>query len=184
MQLQTDEQREKRACFLTAGGSISKAVWALLIVGETGLQPSSHGDRALGLIRLPRKVSRRRGLLGVVEGTREQGRSRTGLASLPHVKLAPMSALGPSGERQEHFDALVSFAGARQKRRLFRGLDFVTTKWATGDLPEECRFFFNTQLMFLKKEKDTISKQFGDDEWIRSLTEARETTSDVPEDSV
>ena len=35
---------------------------------------------------------------------REQGRSKTGIASLPHVKLAPMSAPGPTGERQEHLD--------------------------------------------------------------------------------
>ena len=56
---------------------------------------------------------------------------------------------------------------------------------ATGDLPEECRFLLNTLLMFLKKEKDPTSKQFDDDdEWIRSLTEAQEATTDVPEDSV
>ena len=54
-----------------------------------------------------------------------------------------------------------------QRRRLFRGLDILTIKWATGDLPEECRFLLNTQLMFLKKEKDPTLKQFDDDEsWI------------------
>ena len=47
----------------------------------------------------------------------------------------------------------------------------VAIKWATGDLPEECRFLLNTQLIFLKKEKDPTTKQFDDDEWIRSLTE-------------
>ena len=115
---------------------------------------------------------------------RDQCRSKTGIASLLHVKLSPMSALGPTGERQEHSDAIVSFAGARQRRRLFRGLDILTIKWSTGDLPEECRFLLNTQLMFLKKELDPTSKQFDDDEWIRSLTEAQEITADVPEDSV
>ena len=82
---------------------------------------------------------------------REQGRSKTGTASLPHVKLAPMSAPGPTGERQEHLDAVISFAGAGQRRRLFRGLDNVTIKWAVGDLAEDCRFLLYTQLMFLKK---------------------------------
>ena len=115
---------------------------------------------------------------------REQGRSKTGVVSLPHVKLAPMSAPGPTSERQEHVDAIVSFAGARQRRRLFRGPDILTIKWATGDLLEECRFLLNTQLMFLMKEKDPTSKHFDDDEWIRSLTEAQEITADVPEDSV
>ena len=53
-------------------------------------------------------------------------------------------------------------------------------------MPEECRFLLNTQLMFPKKEKekDPTSKQFDDDEWIRSLMEAQEVTADVPEDSV
>ena len=107
---------------------------------------------------------------------REQGRSRTGTASLPHVNLAPMSVPGPIGERQEHLDAIVSLVGAGQRRRLFRGLDILTITWATGDLSEECRFLLNMQKMFLKKEKDPTSKQFDDDEWIRSLTEAQEIT--------
>ena len=41
---------------------------------------------------------------------RDQGRSRTGIASLPHVKLSPMSAPGLAGE-----------AGTPGCRRLFRG---------------------------------------------------------------
>ena len=59
---------------------------------------------------------------------REQGRNKTGIASLPHVKLSPMSAPGPARERQEHLDAIVSFAGAGQRRRLFRGLDVLLPK--------------------------------------------------------
>ena len=38
-------------------------------------------------------------------------------------------------------------------QELARGLDNLKIKRATGDLPEECRFLLNTQLMFLKKEK-------------------------------
>ena len=30
---------------------------------------------------------------------------------------------------------------------------FFTIKWAMGDLPQECRFLLNRQLMFLKQEK-------------------------------
>ena len=115
---------------------------------------------------------------------REQARSKTGIASLPHVKLSPMSARGPTGGRQEHLDALVSFAGAGQRKRPFWCLDIPTIKWATGDLLEECRSLLNTQLMFLKKEKDPTTKQFENDEWIRSLAEAQEVTTDIPEDSV
>ena len=71
---------------------------------------------------------------------REQGWSKTDIASLLHVKLSPMSALGPTWERQEHLHAIVSFAGASQRRRSFRGFDILTIKWATGyafDVPEE-----------------------------------------------
>ena len=116
---------------------------------------------------------------------REQGRGKTGNASLPHVKLSPMSAPGPAGDRLEHLERhCLSFAGAGQRRRLLRGLDTLTIKWAVGDLPEECRFVLNAQLMFLKKEKNPTSKQFDDDEWIRSLAEVQEVMTDIPEDSV
>ena len=87
---------------------------------------------------------------------REQGRTRTGIASLPHVKLSPMSAPGPTGEWQEHLDAVVSFAGPSQRIRLFRELDMLTIKWATGDLPEECRFLLNTQLLFEERERPDL----------------------------
>ena len=70
-----------------------------------------------------------------------------------------MSAPGPTGERQEHLDAVVAFARAAQRRRLFPGLDILTIKWTTGDLPEECRFLLNAQLMFVKNEEDPTSKQ-------------------------
>ena len=114
---------------------------------------------------------------------REQGRSKTGIPSLLHVKLSPTGAPGPTGERREHLGAIVSFTGAGQCGRLFWELDTLTTKLATGDLPEDCRFLLNIQLMFLMKEKDPTSKQF-DDEWIRSLREAQEVTAHVLEDRV
>ena len=98
----------------------------------------------------------------------------------PHPSFAKLAI----GERQEHLDAFVSFAGAGQRRRLFPGLDILTIKWVTGDLPEECRFLLNTHLVFLKKEKDPTSKQFDGGEWIRSLAEAQEDTTDIPEDGV
>ena len=38
--------------------------------------------------------------------------------------------------------------------------------------------------MFPKKGKGPTTKQFDEDEWIRSLTEAQEVTTDIPEGSV
>ena len=171
MQPQTDEQRGKRACALLGlvGGVAAdcRRNWTTALVPRSsgiGTHPSSAecaeaARIAWGGGRYKKARS----------ATREQGRTRTGIASLPHVKLSPMSGPGPTGERQEHLDAIVSFAGARQ---------------ATGDFPEECRFLLDTQLMFLKKEKDPTSKLLDDDDWIRSLTEAQEITADVREDSV
>ena len=73
----------------------------------------------------------------------------------------------------------------RQRRRLSRGLDILTNlRGQSVILPEECRFLLNTQLMFLKKEKDPTRKLCDDEEWIRSLTEAQEITADIPEESV
>ena len=94
-----------------------------------------------------------------------------------------MSAPGPTGERQEPLDAIITFAGAGQRRRLFRVLDILTVKWATGDIPEECRFLLDMQLMFLKKEKDPTNKLFDDDERIRSLA-AQAVAPDMPEGSL
>ena len=191
MQRQTDESlcldgqrihqqsRERTRGWCSARlGRLSEELGYSLDSAELGLWNSSH------------QCGMQRVLLGEVaaarqrSATREQGRSKTGIASLPHVRLALMSAPGPTGERQEHLDAIISFAGAGQRRRLFRGRDVLLIKWAIGDLPEGCRFL-NTQLMFLKKkEKDPTSKLFDDVEWIRSLTEAQEISADVPEDSV
>ena len=159
---------------------------ALLTVAGTGLQLSSHGARALELIPPVRSAPRQFELSGqwkVQTGTKWDegaGTEQNRAAACQTVASAP----GPTGKRQEHLDAIVSFAGASQRRRLFRELDNLTIMWATGDLPEECRFLLNTQLMFLKKEKDPTSKQFDDDEWKRSLTQAKEVTIDIPEDRV
>ena len=137
------------------------------------------------LIPPVRNVPWRRVLLGEVvqgrarcyEGTRAK-QNRYCVA--PARETGAHECTGP----QEHLDAVISFAGAGQRRRLFRGLDVLTIKWAIGDLPEECRFLVNTQLMFLKTDQYPTTKLFDDDEWIRSLTEAQKITADVSEDSV
>ena len=41
---------------------------------------------------------------------------------------------------------------------MFRVLDMLTVKWATGDLPEECRFFLITQLHVLEERRRTHNK--------------------------
>ena len=66
---------------------------ALQTAAGTGPQPSFHGARALDLIPPAWSVLRRRGRYKLARrAMREQGRSKTGIASLPHVKLSPMSA--------------------------------------------------------------------------------------------
>ena len=98
---------------------------------------------------------------------REIGRQKNGFASLPHVKMAPLSAPGPSGDRQEHLDAVVDFAGAGQRRRLFRALDQLTIRWGAGDLPDCCRWLLNTQVLFLREDREVECKQFSDEDWVQ-----------------
>ena len=106
---QTDEQRGKRACALTARGSISKAVTGL--VGGAS-QGSADCRKNLTSALIPRSscIGTHSTIAKSAEAARiawsggrwkaarsavrEQGRSKTGIASLPHVKLAPMSAPG------------------------------------------------------------------------------------------
>ena len=178
-----DQQSRERTCgWSSAGiGRLSEELDHIPDPAELAQRNSSHQCKMCrgGACRL-----------GWVEGTRQREVPRESTAAAKQVssrssrQTGATSSLGPTGERQEHLDAIVSFAGARQRRRLFRGLHILTLKWATGDLPEECRFLLNTQLMFLKKEKDPTSKQFDDDECICSLTEAQEITADVSEGSV
>ena len=67
---------------------------------------------------------------------------------------------------------------------MFGVLQVLTVKWATGDLPEECQFFLNTQLMFFcKNEKEPATLLFDDNELIRSLTEAETITAVIPSGS-
>ena len=66
------------------------------------------------------------------------------------MSLAPMSAAGPSGERQEHLDAIITFAGTGRHRRFFRILDIMKVKWATGYIPEECRFLLKKKTQHQK----------------------------------
>ena len=71
---------------------------------------------------------------------REANKQREGKAMLPQVRIALMCAAGPSGERQEHLDDIVKFAGVSQRRRLFKAIDDLTIKWAIGSLPDQCRW--------------------------------------------
>ena len=114
---------------------------------------------------------------------REQGRSKTGVASLPHVKLAPVSAPSPTSERQKHLDAIISFAGAGQRRRLSEDLTFSQLSGRQAICRKNADSFLTRSSCSWQKEKDPTSKQF-DDEWLRSLTEPQEVTTDVREDSV
>ena len=105
VQPQTDEQRGKRACALTAQRSISKALKGLvggLCWLSQKLDCSPHPtERVYWAFHPVQSVPMRRELLGSAgrykaarSGMREQGRNRTGIASLPHVKLSPVECPG------------------------------------------------------------------------------------------
>ena len=68
------------------------------------------------------------------------------------VELSPTSAPGLTGERQENLDAVVSLAGAAEETPV-SVIDILTIKWATGDLPDECRFLLDAKLMFFEERE-------------------------------
>ena len=167
----TDEAKGRRACIQAAVGSRSKAMkglvggvahgspeerarWTESLIPrseDASLCHPSSEDHALSQTMAWGGGNFQRAKAAM----REVGRERTGSASIPYVKLAPLSAPGPMGDRQEHLDAIIDFAGAAHRRKLFCTLDKLTVRWAIGDLPVCCRWLLNTQAIFLKKERET-----------------------------
>ena len=122
---QTAEQRGKRACALTARGSIRKALKGL--VGGAAAGSAEHRllwttaliSGAPGEVRTPQAQNglQQREQPGVEADTREarnalkeQGRSKTGIESLGHVKLAPLRATGPLSDMNIWMPSLPSQA--------------------------------------------------------------------------
>ena len=91
---------------------------------------------------------------------REQGRGKTGLASLPHVTLAPISAIGPTGEEPGAFGCGSRFPPCHTEEANVQSFRFPRSGVATDDLSEECRFPLGTQPMFLKTGKSLATKMF------------------------
>ena len=147
MQLQTDEQRGKRACALTARGFIRKAMTGLVGGAAQGSDDCRRNwtaaltPRSSGIGTHPTSAEWAEAARGAWGGgrykaarsaTRENGRSKKGIASLLHFKLAPMNS-GPHKRT----------AGTCGCHRLLRR----SQPQKAGDNP--------------------TSKQFDDDEWIR-----------------
>ena len=109
---------------------------------------------------------------------RDACKQRSGFASLPVVKIPPKCATGPSGERQEHIDDIVKFAGISVRKRLFCALDKLTIQWSRGGLPDTCRWLLNTQALFLIKQCEPECKQFDDIEWLRESESNNEISDD------
>ena len=115
---------------------------------------------------------------------REQGRNRTGIASLPHVKLSPMSATGPTGEREEHFDAVPQAASqpsfslrrSRPEETLVSGARHSHNQVGDRSLARGVADSCSTHNWKTRPRNSSMT--------IRSLTEAQEVTADIPEDSI
>ena len=130
-QPQTDEQRGKRACALTATGSISKAVKGLVGgAGQRFHRLSKKLDCSPDSTDLGQRNSSHQcrvcqggagclGLWKVLGSARCHGRARRiSIASLPHVHLSPIGT--PSSPSQ----------GPDRGGACFEDLTFFTIKWA------------------------------------------------------
>eukprot|EP00971_Amphidinium_carterae_P273456 5427141-Amphidinium_carterae.1 len=69
---------------------------------------------------------------------RAASRRLTGKLTLPMPRFSPLSAPGPSGERQEHLEDIMSAATHSTRRKFFKALDTLTVLWAVGSLPQAC----------------------------------------------
>ncbi len=198
----SEERRGQRARQKTAAGAVSKAMKGL--VG--GVAPGTAEERSQWTSDLiPRST--------VVAGPctspeecaaaaecawgagdvrvartemRNAGQQLGGNPSIPWVRLAPLSAPGPSGDRQEHLDDVLNCAGVSCRRKLTRCLDELTVRWASNKLPATCRWLLNTQVLFLMKEREPSNKEFDDFEWLDASLEGTgdEWLQSVPESAV
>ena len=109
---------------------------------------------------------------------RQASRSPDGLPGIPWARLPPYAAPGPTGERQEHLDDILRSCGASHRRKLRRALDELTVRWATNTLPPTCRWLLNTRVLFLRKQRELVNKDFDDEDWIRLLND-NEDAEDV-----
>ena len=110
---------------------------------------------------------------------KEAGRSADGLPGLPWVRLPPLPAPGPTGERLVHLENVMSCTTIGVKRRFKRALDTLTVRWATGSLPDQCRWLLNTRVLFLRKDRDPVDKDFDDMDWLNNVPDD-EVTAELP----
>ena len=181
----TEERRGKRARQQAAAGAKSKAVKGL-VGGVATSTPEEREQWTADLI--PRSVAEHGPLTTEQEKEaarecawgqgeyrqarkemREAGKKPGSHAGIPWARLAPWSAPGPSGDRQEHLDGVLKNCGASRRRRLLRAIDELTVKWAVDALPPSCRWLLNTQLLFLRKNREPTCKTFDDAEWLEWL---------------
>ena len=197
-----EERRGRRARQQTAAGARSKAVKGL--VG--GVAPGSPAERQRWTATLiprseveggpctqqserdeARECAWGRG--DVREARKEMkaaGKRPGSHAGIPVGKIAPWSAPGPTADRQEHFDDMMRGSTPGQRRRLNRALDDLTVRWVINALPVTCRWMLNTQALFLRKDREPVSKEFDDEEWIRWLLQdgGAEWAQDISEADV
>jgi len=112
---------------------------------------------------------------------RQAGRSAGSPPKLPWVRLPPLSAPGPSGERPEHLEDILNSTHTSAKRKLLRALDKLTVRWATGSLPDTCRWLLNTRVMFLRKDREPVDNDFDDVDWLTTLSEEDVTNAAPPD---
>ena len=179
------ERRAKAVRHKVAAGAIGKAVQSLL-GGVADLTADERASWTRELI--PRSSDAARAPIGPYETSaamahawgggdpdaarselRQAGKRPGGPPKLPWAHLSPLTAPGPSGERQEHLDDVLDAAGPRQRRRLVRALDTLAVLWAVNRLPPTCAWLLNTQILFLRKDREPRDKTFDDEAWIASL---------------
>ena len=198
-ELQGDEHKGAKARQQTAAGAKSKAVKGL--VG--GIATGSPEQRASWTTELIPRSETSAGPFArpdehdaakqcawgqgdLREAKKEMqtaGRRPDSPPGIPWAKLSPWSAAGPTGDRQEHLEAMQRASSPAQRRRLNRALDELAVRWAINMLPASCRWLLNTLVVFLRKSRTPTSKAFDDEEWLRAVQEPG-WEQDIPEEDI
>ena len=110
------------------------------------------------------------------------GCSKTGTASLPHVKFAIMSAAGPFGERHEHL--MPSFLLALDRSDGCFGCSISSQSSGPQGASLKNVVSYTIRSSCFCRAKDFTTETFDDDEWFRSLTEAQEIAADIPDERI
>ena len=82
--------------------------------------------------------------------------------TLQQIPTSDLEVEGAFGRQARDLDDILKSYGFAGKREFMRAFDELTVRWAAGTVPDACRWFLNTQLLFLRKDVEGKNNDFYD----------------------